>query len=170
MLGSHCILFHAPVVVNEKVYTPPALVMLFHDANIFTQISTVLWKIVQVWPQKLQFDWHSCPELAETFQWLSNFLLVYCTLVISQEVCNYLLQWLGSSTSLSASTNIGSFMSSLIWKPSYIPALSFSMLIHGNFSWKNANLLPSLSIAFTKFFITPNLICKGGTVFCLVQQ
>ena len=68
-----------------------------------------------------------------------------------------------SSASLSALSNIGSFMSSLIWRSSNILALSFSMLIHGNFSCRKANPLPSLSIACTKSFITPNLMCKGGS-------
>ena len=70
----HCIPFQAPAVSNEKVYFPVTLIVFFHNANIllkaltlfFTQIYTVLWKIVKVCPQKMQFDWHSCPEFAET--------------------------------------------------------------------------------------------------------
>lgn len=54
--SSNRILFQAPAVVSEKVYIQPALVALFHNVNVllkaltllFTQISTVLWKIVQV--------------------------------------------------------------------------------------------------------------------------
>ena len=45
-------------------------------------------------------------------------------------------------------------MSSLIWGPSNIPALSFSILIQGNFSWTKTNPLPSMFITFTKFFMT----------------
>ena len=56
VLGSHHILFQAPVVVYEKVYISPALIALFHNENVivkafallFIQISIVLWKIVQV--------------------------------------------------------------------------------------------------------------------------
>ena len=71
VLGSHCILFQVPAIVSEKVYIPPALVAFFNNADVlvkalillFTQISTVLWKIVQVWPQKVEFDLYSCSEL-----------------------------------------------------------------------------------------------------------
>ena len=57
VLGSHRILFQAPAVVSKKVYIPPALVELFHNTSVlvkvytlfFTQISTVMWKTVQVW-------------------------------------------------------------------------------------------------------------------------
>ena len=103
MLGSHHILFKAPAVVSDEVYIPSALVVLFHYANVlvkaltllFTQISTVVWKIVQVVRlQKMQFDGHSCPELAATLKLLFNFLLVFCTRVVSQEVCNYSFQLL----------------------------------------------------------------------------
>ena len=56
VLDKHGIPFEAPAVVSEKVYIPPALVVLFHNTNVlvkaltllFTQISIVLWKIVQV--------------------------------------------------------------------------------------------------------------------------
>ena len=53
-------------------------------------------------------------------------------------------------------------MSSLIWGSSNIPVLSVSVLIRWNV-WRKANSLPFLSIAFTKFFVTPNLICKDGS-------
>ena len=33
VLGSHRILFQAPAVVNEKVYIPPASVMLFYNGE-----------------------------------------------------------------------------------------------------------------------------------------
>ena len=54
VFGSHHIPFKAPAVISEKVYIPSALVVLFHNVNalvkmLFTQISTVLWKIVQLW-------------------------------------------------------------------------------------------------------------------------
>ena len=59
-------------------YVP--LVVPFHNTNVsvnvLTLLFTVLWRIVQVWLQKVQFDWHSCPTLAETLQYLYNFLLV----------------------------------------------------------------------------------------------
>ena len=128
----------------------------------------------------MQFDWKLCPELA-----------VAVTPMVSQEVCDYWLQCLpDSSASLSSLSNIGNFINFLIWGPSNIPTLSFLMLIHGNFSWRKINLLPFLSIAFTKFFITSNLIwkdensilfsstrwdwtlCESGlnTHFCLTQK
>ena len=56
VLDSHQIPFQAPVLISEKIYFPPALEAFFHNANVlvkaltlhFTQISTVLWKIVQI--------------------------------------------------------------------------------------------------------------------------
>ena len=75
---SHRIPFQTPAVVIEKVY----MVALFHNANVlvkaltllFNQISTVLWKIVKVWPQKVLLDWHSYSELVETLKYLFTFL------------------------------------------------------------------------------------------------
>ena len=63
VLGNHHIQFQAPAVVSEKVYIPSALVALFHNANVlvkalallFTQIATVIRKIVLEWPKKMQF-------------------------------------------------------------------------------------------------------------------
>ena len=62
--GSHCILLQALALVSKKIYISQALVVFFYNAIVlvkdltllFTQISTVLWKRVQVWPQKEQFD------------------------------------------------------------------------------------------------------------------
>ena len=81
--------------------------------------------------------------------------------LVNTDFCDYLVD---SSALLRALSNIGSFMSSLICRPSNIPLLNFSMLINGNFFRRKINPLPSQSIAFIKFFITPNLICKSGTI------
>lgn len=43
VLGSHCIPFQAPAVVSEKVYIPPALVSLFHNANVLVEVITLLF-------------------------------------------------------------------------------------------------------------------------------
>ena len=99
VFGKHRIPFQAPA---EKVYTSSALVVLFYNVNflmkvlilLFTQFSAVL-----VWLQKVQFDWHWYPELAETLQKFFNFLLVFRTPVVSQEVCIYWLQWMLSGQS-----------------------------------------------------------------------
>ena len=174
MLGSHHILFKAPAVVSDEVYIPSALVVLFHYANVlvkaltllFTQISTVVWKIVQVvrlqkcslmdilapsWLQLL-----SCSSTSFSYSALGWFPRKFVTTVF-----NYCQA--ESSASLSALANIGSFMNSFIWVGSNIPAVSFSMLIHWNFSWRKAKPLPPLSVAFTKFFLTSNLICISGS-------
>ena len=36
-------LFQAPAVVSEKVYIPPALVVLFRDANVLVKALTLLF-------------------------------------------------------------------------------------------------------------------------------
>ena len=119
---------------SKKVYISPALVVLFHNVNVlvkaltllFTQISTVLWKIVQVWPQKVQFDWlFSGSWISLLYSILQWFPRKFVTIDFSDCLAD-------SSVSLCALSNIGSFMSSLIWGPSNIPALSFSMLICGD--------------------------------------
>ena len=43
------------------------------------------------------------------------------------------------------------------------------MLIHEKFCWWKVNLQPSLSKAFTQFFITPNFV-KAESVLCLVKR
>src|ERR1700759_961243 len=55
-----------------------------------------------------------------------------------------------------------SFISCLIWGPSNIPAFSFSVLSPGNLLDMYPKHEPSLFKAFTNYFISPNLICKGG--------
>ena len=42
MVGTHRILFQAPAVDSEKVYTAPSLVALFHKANVFVKALTLL--------------------------------------------------------------------------------------------------------------------------------
>ena len=101
VLGSHHIPFEVTAVVSKKVYIPQPLIVFFHNVNVlvkvltllFNQISTILWKIIQVWLQKIQFDWHSHTKLAETLQEFFNFLIFY-TPVVSQGICNYWLQLL----------------------------------------------------------------------------
>ena len=76
LLGSHRIPFQVLAIASENVYIPSALVVLFHNENtllktltlLFIQISTILWEIVPMRLQKVQFDWHSCPERVETVQ------------------------------------------------------------------------------------------------------
>ena len=70
----------------------------------------------------------------------------------------------------SASSNIGFFQGSFIWGPSNIPALCFSMLIRGKFSWRKTKPLSPLSIAFTKFYITLNWYVRLDAAFCSVQR
>ena len=107
--------------ISEKVYVPLDLVVLFHIVNImvksltqfFSQISIVLWKIVQVWPQKVR----SLTDICALSWWkLFNFILIFCTLVFSRKfiTTNFSHCEVDSSTSLSASSNIWSFMNSLI--------------------------------------------------------
>ena len=115
VLVSHRIPFQTPAVVIEEVYIPPALVALFHKANVlvkaltllFNQISTVLWKIVKVWPQKVLLLWHSYSELVETLKYLFIFLfggfpgnlLLLTSLTVWQraQLCSMLRQTLDPS-------------------------------------------------------------------------
>ena len=68
-----------------------------------------------------------------------------------------------SSSGFSASSKLVFLMSSLIWGPLNIPGLSFYMLFRWNFWWKKANPQPSLSNAFTKFFMRSSLMRRGGS-------
>ena len=168
LLGSHRIPFQVPAIVSEKVNIPPDLVVLFHNANVlvkaltplFTQISTVFWDIY-MWPQKMQFDWHSCSELAQTLQYLFSFLPVFRTPVVSQELL----------TSVTVRQTIQLF--SVLEFP-YLRAVKYTNFefLHFypyNFSWRKANPLSSQSFAFTKFFITLYLICKGGSSILFIS-
>ena len=180
MLSSHSIPFQTPAVVSKKFYTLLTLVVLFHNANVLVKVLTLLF--TQIFPRKQsKYDCRKChltdicgPNCRKLFYsscvsfsysalwWLSR---KFVTTDFSE--CQVY-----SSASLNASSNVGSFMSSFIQGLSSIPTLSFSMLIRGNFSWRKANPLPSPSIAFTKSFIIPNLICKGGSsiLFCSTRR
>ena len=86
--------------------------------------------------------------------------------MVCQEVSNYWLQWLPSGQIGLAQCFVKYWVlhefSDLM--PSNMPTLSFSMLIRCNFSRRKANPQPSLSIGFPNFFITPNLICRDGSI------
>ena len=66
-----------------------------------------------------------------------------------------------SSIGFNDSWKPASFMSSLISRPLNIPAFSYSMLFHSNFS--QTKPLPPLSNTFTKFFMSLSLMCTGGS-------
>ena len=67
------------------------------------------------------------------------------------------------SEGFSASSKLVSLMSFLIQGLSNIPILIFSMHFRWNFWWRKANPLPSLFNAFTKFFMRPSLMWRGGS-------
>ena len=75
-----------------------------------------------------------------------------------------------SSVSLSASLITGSFIKSLIWGPSNIPALSFSMLIRGNFSRKKTNCCLPCSLPSQNYSLLLTWYVRVESVFCSVQR
>ena len=77
LLSCQCILFQKRAVVSQTEYIPPGIVVLCEclDESAYPALySNILWKIVLEGPQKVQFDWHSCPELAEILQFPSRIL------------------------------------------------------------------------------------------------
>jgi len=71
------------------------------------------------------------------------------------------------SLSLNTASNCWSLKSCLIWGPINTPAFTFSEVRLGNFPRKYVNAGPFTPKAFTKFFMSPNLIGSGGGKFCL---
>ena len=68
------------------------------------------------------------------------------------------------SLSLSTASNCWSLKSYLIWGPINTPAFTFSQVSLENFPHKYVNAGPFTPKDFTKFFLSPNLICIGGVV------
>ena len=64
--------------------------------------------------------------------------------------------------SLNIASKYWSLKSCLIWGPINTPAFTFSKVSLGNFPHKYMNAGPYTSKAFTKYFISPNLIYSGG--------
>ena len=88
------------------------------------------------------------------------------------EVHNYWLQWLLGRQLSFALCFIKQWVlhEDLIWGPSNIPALSFSILIRGNFSWrKQISYFPcEMPLPSSSVFLTWYVSVEA--VFCLVQQ
>ena len=151
-LSSQCIPFQAPSVVSEKVCTPLALVAHFHNANVLVNALTLLLtQISTVFGKQSKCDRGKCSlTFVPRVGWNSSVALQFTPRIPHSDgfvTIDFSDCQVNSSASLRASSNIGSFMSSLIWEPSNIQVLSFSMPICGNFSWRKANSLPSLSTA-----------------------
>ena len=115
---------------------------------------------------------------------LFNFVLVFYSSVVSREVCTFWLQWLQLMRDQCLTKHRVKINCTFIFtlcfvkhwvlhEFSYLRAVKytrFTMLIGGNFSWRKANLRPSVSIAFLKFFSTPKLICKGRSIILLFYE
>ena len=131
----------------------------------FTEVSTIPWKIVQITPEELNFHWNAGTNLAEfslnssTTFWYWELMWLPKKFAMTELKDNQAK----SSSGFSASSKLVFLMSSLIWGPLNIPALSFYMLFRWNFWRKKANPQPSLSNAFTKFFMRSSLMRRGGS-------
>ena len=66
------------------------------------------------------------------------------------------------SVSFGSSSNCLSYISSPICGPINIPSLIFASLTFGNLLFKYSNPRPVLYIPFTRFFMSPSFMCKGG--------
>ena len=67
-----------------------------------------------------------------------------------------------SSFKLRSSSKSVSFSTSRIWRPTKIPSLSLAAIRPGNTVDKCWKAAPFLCNAFTKFFIKPSLMWRGG--------
>ena len=161
----------APAVVGQKIDIPSTLIAFLHITDIlvkaltlfFTEVSTILWKIVLMRLEEMHLTDMRAPSWRKfsinsstTFQyrehpWLPRKFAMTDLRGNQAE----------GSTGFSASSKLVPLMSSLIWEPSNIPALIFSMLFCWNFWWRKANPLPSLSNAFTKFYMRLSLMWRG---------
>ena len=147
----------APAVVGQKVDTPSALITFLHITDIlvkeltlfFTEVSTILWKTL--WRKCIFTDmrapiWWKFSINSSTTFWYWKRLWLRRKFAMKDLRDNQAK----SSAGFSTSSKLVSLMSSLIWGPLNIPALSFSMLPRWNFWWRKAYPLPSLSNTFTK--------------------
>ena len=73
VLSKHHIPLQAPALIGHKVDIPSALIESLHHTEIlvkaltlfFTEVSTILWKIVQMAPKEVHFHLHARPMLVE---------------------------------------------------------------------------------------------------------
>ena len=148
---------HWPMIFTMKMHWPMIFIMKMHWPMIFYlgNASTnvfLLEKCIGQW-----FLLWSCENSSLSLQFPSCIPNSNCSRkFITTDNIN--CPW-DTLASLSASSNIGS----LKYTSSNIPALSFSIIIRGNFSWRKAKPKPSLSISVRKFFISPNMIRRSGT-------
>ena len=77
------------------------------------------------------------------------------------QICAKAFQAQSSLTSR-VDTNSVSRSTSRIWGPTKMPSLILASLILGNFVHRYWKAFPFLSSAFTKFFMKPSLIWRGG--------
>ena len=94
---------------------------------------------------------------------LNQFLVVFRS-DIPEEVSWHQTKGVPSffSSPFSRLLNISSLKSLLIWGPTKTTSLIFASLSRGNFSATYLKAGPVRSMAFTKFFIRPSLMFRGG--------
>ena len=130
--------------------------------SLFTQISIFLWKIFHVWPQKRSLSVIRALNLQKLFcsSSISFFYSVQRWFPRKFVTNDFSDCQVDSSPLLSASSDVGSFISSHFWGMSNIPILSFPIIIR-----YPPCSLPSLS---SSLILTWYIMVES--VFCSVQE
>ena len=135
--------------------------LLYHEdideSAHFAKVYTVPKEVIQMRTKKVLFQWsfRKFSTNSSTIFWYSELL----RLPRKFKMADFSARQAESPMRFNDSSKLALFLSSLISRTSNIHALRFSMLFRFNFSQRNPRA--SLFNAFTKFFMSPNLMCRG---------
>ena len=138
MLSRLHVPLQAPVVVGLDIDIPSALIVFLHITNIlvktltlfFTEVSTILWKIVQMRPEEMHLKLTCMHQFGRKFSNNSSITFRNWELLWLQRkfaVTDLRDNQAEMSEGFSASSKLVSLMSFLIQGLSNIPTLIFSM-------------------------------------------
>ena len=150
---------------------PSTLVPLFHLSHLLMKAFTMFIAHVRtVEREEVQMTVESvalmtyCSPVSDMSQQAFNNFLVIMSSVVPQEIPHHQFKILPRSFLIffKGVFKLNTTICLRICGPTNTPALIFSRLNLGNLEIKYLNTAPSRSRTFTKFFIRPSFVCRGG--------
>ena len=169
-----------PTAVSQHGSGTLSLISFLHRCNFLTKTFTPCSSLntPQLPGEISKWEWSMCifKDILQPILWHNDYTSSINSLWFSALIFPWKLdetRWDASqafhSSPWSRFLNISSLKSLRIWGSTKTHSLIFASQRRGNFSTRYLNADPVWSIAFTKFFIRPSLMCRGGVAgFCVI--
>ena len=159
--------FDAPAIVRHHSSIPSSLISSFHFLDVLVEALTlIVANIASQQETGRYFDTHVSSQTLICIQHvLYNFFKVGGYPITKEVMYNSNeTHHASASNRLIENMKFSSCYSFRISGPSKTPALSFSIVCPGNDRQMYLKHSPYLSRAFTNCLISPNFICRGGSI------